>query len=851
MKKLIYLAGLLLLLAACSTGAVPPGNRAPAGGDHAPTVNLDKRYVLGQVIVGYRDAADLNTILRALGGSLIDDWAPIKAALVALPKGLPVEKALGLLEHRGDVRYAVPNRLIQKPEPVSTVATTGIGIAALDVPDVSDPDFGRQWMHRQMNTQAAWAEGITGAGVRIGIHDDFIDHTHPDLDANVAYPGFYGTTQELICPDTPHNGVGTHGSSVAGTAAAVANDIGGRGIAYGASIVPIAIDHPTEGYLTLAGIVYGGLFAAYGPDFFGITVPAGCGGYTPPTGRPYVDVVNMSWGGGAYDQVIKDVMDIMLESGIVLVTSAGNTPTTGFAEPAWHPGLITVAATKPDPGGDDPRDGMRTDFSNRGVHLDVAAPGQNIWVPTTRGCILNDPTGASCTGDENDYTYIAGTSFSSPATAGAVALILEAAGGPGSLDARQVRTILTQTAWDANADTLPGFDEDLGWGIVDAGTAVAKSLAIAAGDEAAPEAGANLYVQVTDANTGTPLPMTSVTLVPVDAGGAPLPNRPTLPTQTTGTGLFGDGWAHFNQIDPGRYRVMVGGPHKKSGVAPGTAEGYVDVASGDQAIGFQLDVVLPSDPYEPNDGTANATPVVAGTTYKGILQADSGSDVDVYALSVTNGQTYVLNTETLSGNADLFLTLLDSDGTTIIDQNDTNQSFSADAWLSYTADADKTVYIVVEDKKGGSSPFNAYALDIASPPVPEAEPNGTASVSGTTIGSVDLTNAQTAAVGSAVNAAIDPLGDDDVFALTLTAGSTLVVDAETANSGEPDTMIAVYDGGGTQLAYNDDFTGRESRLEFTPTTDGTYYVLVTSWDGDGADGTIGSYILSLTLLDTP
>jgi len=843
MKRVLYLTGLLLLLAACSGGIVPPKDGATAPGDASvPAIDEAKMYVVGQVIVGYKEGADAQQIADYLGGTLLDDWSPIRAALIELPNDLTVEKALALVEQRADVRYATPNRLIEEPEPVNVVGATGLDASALATNPYSDPDFLKQWMHQQMKTPEAWEAGITGAGVRIGIHDDFIDHTHPDLAANIAYPGFYGTTGELICPDTPHNGVGTHGSSVSGTAAAVANDIGGRGVAYGASIVPIAIDHPTEGYLTLAGIVYGGIFAIYGPDFFGIEVPEGCGGYTPPEGRPYVDVVNMSWGSGAYDQIIKDLMDWMLDSGIVLVTSAGNTPTTGFAEPAWHPGLITVAATK--------ATGERTDFSNRGVHLDVAAPGQNIWVPTTRHCILEDPTGESCTGDEADYVFVAGTSFSSPATAGTVALILEAAGGPGSLDARQVRAILTETAWDANADTLPGFDEDLGWGIVDAGAAVAKALAIAAGEEEAPAPGASLYVQVTDANTGTPLPMTGVTLIPVDAEGNPLPDRPILPTQTTGTGLFGDGWAMFLQIDPGYYRVLVGGPHKNSNIEPATAEATLYV-EGPMAIGMELDVALPTDPYEPNDDVANATPVAAGTTYNGIIYAESGTDVDLYALDVTAGQTYLINTESLSGQMDLSLTVFASDGSTVIAANDNNQGFTNDAWLIFTAPSTGKVYIQVEDLNGSSSPFNSYALDIASPVVDEVEPNGSATVNGTTIDEVDFSGAQSVALGSAVSASLDPYGDDDIYALNLNAGTTLVVDTETIESGAPDTMIAIYDSGGAQVAFNDDFTGRESRVRFTPDASGTYYVVITAWDGDGPNSTTGDYTATFTKLDTP
>ena len=280
-----------------------------------------------------------------------------------------------------------------------------------------------------MNSLEAWDEGVTGDGIRIGIHDDFIDHRHPDLVGNMFYPGFDGfKANELladgesfdsafedaqITPETPHDGTGNHGTSVAGTAAAVSNDIGGLGTAYGASIVPLAISEPENGGLVDTAIINSAVFAVIGPDL----QPGGddrAPGTDPETG-PYVHVLNMSWGSDFYSQAIKDTMDFMLASGIVLVTSAGNTPTEGPSFPAWTPGLINVAATT--------AQDERTSFSNRGLHIDVAAPGENIWVPTTRGCIYATPDGSSCEG-ENAYTYINGTSFSSPATAGAAALVL-------------------------------------------------------------------------------------------------------------------------------------------------------------------------------------------------------------------------------------------------------------------------------------------------------------------------------------------------------------------------------------------------------------------------------------------
>jgi len=831
MKKLLYLLGLLLLLAACTNPVRPPAS------DDGPRINPHGNYVEGQIIVGYSAGSSAAEAAAWLGGSVLQDWSQIHAALIELPEGFTLAKAKALLAHKSGIRYSLANHVYPKPEPSGDATLATIGALG----NFSDPEIGKQWFHRQMHTSAAWAAGITGAGVRIGIHDDFIDTHHPDLAVNIAYPGFYGTTAKLICPDTPHNGQGTHGSSVAGTAAAVANDIGGRGVAYEASIVPIAIDDPQHGFLTTVGIINGGLFAALGPEALGFEVPEGCGGYTPPPGRPYVDVVNMSWGSGAYNQVTKDLMDFMLARGIILVTSAGNTPTTGFASPAWYPGLITVAATQ--------ANGRRTDFSNRGVHIDVAAPGEKIWVPTTRHCVLQDPSGASCGADEDDYLYIAGTSFSSPATAGTVALVLQAAGGPGRLDARQVRAILDETAQDVQGD---GFDEDLGWGIVDAGAAVAKALAIQAGDEDAPAAAANLDIYVTDVNTGTPLPLTGAALQPLDENNNPLPNRPILLSQTTGSGLYSAaGWASFYQIDPGRYAVYVSGPHwKQTGITPDMAAGIINVPSGYAQLPVRLDVQLPNDPYEANDDPAHATPATVGETYEGILYSASGSDLDYYSFAVTAGNDYYLNTETISGNANLLLTVYDENGN-VIASNDDNQQFTHDALVTFTAASNGTVYAEVKDADGGSSPFNVYALDIATGPVAEVETNGQAHVSDTSIDGVDFSDAQTVTLGTAVSGAIDPAGDDDFYSIALTSGITLVVDAETASSGSPDTMIAVYDDDGNQVAFNDDFTSRESRLEFEPSADGTYYVLVTAWDGDGPDGTTGDYTLSFTSLHTP
>lgn len=261
MRRYTTGALLLLTLAACQTDI-----RAPQVSTPDYDYQLDSRgFVRGELVIGYRDGADVAGLARVLGGTLKTDWPQIKAALIALPEGLPVAKAQATAKNLPGLRYAEPNYVhrLEDPAGAGGVNTTALSPAQVEVPD---PEFDVQWMHRQMDSLGAWEEGVTGAGVRIGIHDDFIDHRHPDLVGNMFYPGFDGfkaatlgaddpIEDAFITPETPHDGIGNHGTSVAGTAAAVSNEIGGVGTAYGASIVPLAINEPETGGLVDVAII--------------------------------------------------------------------------------------------------------------------------------------------------------------------------------------------------------------------------------------------------------------------------------------------------------------------------------------------------------------------------------------------------------------------------------------------------------------------------------------------------------------------------------------------------------------------------------------------------------------------
>jgi Ca2+-binding RTX toxin-like protein len=91
---------------------------------------------------------------------------------------------------------------------------------------------------------------------------------------------------------------------------------------------------------------------------------------------------------------------------------------------------------------------------------------------------------------------------------------------------------------------------------------------------------------------------------------------------------------------------------------------------------------------------------------------------------------------------------------------------------------------------------------------------------------------------------VDFAGDQDWFRLTLTAGwrYTFAMDAEGDSS--LDSYLRLLNGNGQQLAFNDDASGMNSRISFTVTASGTYYL---SAQGDGAS--TGAYNLAMSAVE--
>jgi len=149
-------------------------------------------------------------------------------------------------------------------------------------------------------------------------------------------------------------------------------------------------------------------------------------------------VINMSFAGPT-DPAIHRSLEAAHRKGIVLVAAAGNAGAKSPPlYPAADPNVIAVTATD--------ADDKLFEQSNRGKHIAVAAPGNQIFVAIPDG----------------GYEVSSGTSYSAAEVSGVVALMLER---NGKLTPDKVRGILAATAKDLGPK---GRDAMFGAGLVDA-----------------------------------------------------------------------------------------------------------------------------------------------------------------------------------------------------------------------------------------------------------------------------------------------------------------------------------------------------------------------------------------------
>ena len=281
------------------------------------------------------------------------------------------------------------------------------------------------------------------------IMDSFTANDGNGRDNDPTDPGDYVLSGE--CGSTSNTNSSWHGTHVAGTIAAVANNAEGiAGIAYNAKILPLRVLGKCGGYNS---DIADAIMWASGATVNGVPV-------NPTPAR----VINMSLGGqSACGTTLQNAINTARANKTVVVVAAGNNNTDASTfSPANCNGVISVAATG--------RNGSKAYYSNYGATVDVAAPGGSMLSAQTDGIVSTLNTGTK-QAVADTYAFYQGTSMATPHVAGIAALMLSA--NP-SMTPDQVESTLKSTT-----RAFPQTCTGCGTGIVDANAAVQAALALA------------------------------------------------------------------------------------------------------------------------------------------------------------------------------------------------------------------------------------------------------------------------------------------------------------------------------------------------------------------------------------
>ena len=281
------------------------------------------------------------------------------------------------------------------------------------------------------------------------IMDSFTANDGNGRDNDPTDPGDYVLSGE--CGSTSNTNSSWHGTHVAGTIAAVANNAEGiAGIAYNAKILPLRVLGKCGGYNS---DIADAIMWASGATVNGVPV-------NPTPAR----VINMSLGGqSACGTTLQNAINTARANKTVVVVAAGNNNTDASTfSPANCNGVISVAATG--------RNGSKAYYSNYGATVDVAAPGGSMLSAQTDGIVSTLNTGTK-QAVADTYAFYQGTSMATPHVAGIAALMLSA--NP-SMTPDQVESTLKSTT-----RAFPQTCTGCGTGIVDANAAVQAAMALA------------------------------------------------------------------------------------------------------------------------------------------------------------------------------------------------------------------------------------------------------------------------------------------------------------------------------------------------------------------------------------
>lgn len=408
-KAIVFLLAMVLIGSSCPLGVMAEGQSMVIQSlDEVAGLDTNSN-INDQIIVIYKDQANVGnlslTTQEVKGGETLSGQVDI----IQVADSANTDALVTKLSENPNVLVAEKNSYLQT--------------SALP----NDPALSTAWQFERVGADDTWNKVNNAQTVVVAVIDTGLNTQHPDLKDNVVtgYDFVEGTTNMVD--------LSGHGTLVSGCVAAVANNgIGIAGIAGAANIkvAPYRVGGLSDGDKNLdVGYICAALYEA--------------------AGRSDVKVINMSFGGYMVSAALRTAVENAAAAGKVIVAAAGNEGADAnysgeLAIPASYNNVISVGATD--------NTNKIAYFSQHNSLVDVCAPGMKIY----------------STSHDGTYEVTSGTSFSSPITAGACAVLMAA---DPNLTSTEVETLLEETALDFGAK---GRDDYYGYGMIQLDAALAK-----------------------------------------------------------------------------------------------------------------------------------------------------------------------------------------------------------------------------------------------------------------------------------------------------------------------------------------------------------------------------------------
>lgn len=331
------------------------------------------KYKKGEVVVKFKEGQSLSkNQLKGFQAKVVEEKDAIVDSKFKVLKVGNVDAVVKALNKNPNVEYAEPNYIFEATFTPNDTYYSGY-----------------QYGPQNTSTPAAWDITQGSSSQEIAIIDSGVDYNHPDLDDKTIL-GY-----DFVDDDYYPMDLNSHGTHVAGTAAAETNNSAGvAGMAPDTQILAVrALNAQGNGSLNdIADAIR----------------------YSADSGA---EVINLSLGCDCDTQTLEDAVNYAWNKGSVVVAAAGNDGVSTTFEPASYPNVIAVGAV-------DSSNNIAS-FSNFGTWVDVTAPGVSIASSVPNG----------------GYAYKSGTSMASPHVAG-LAGLLASQGRSNS----EIRNAIEQTA---------------------------------------------------------------------------------------------------------------------------------------------------------------------------------------------------------------------------------------------------------------------------------------------------------------------------------------------------------------------------------------------------------------------